>query len=107
MELFQSLCINPLSDLNKYQKVRVLGSGGFGKVYLLQLPNATDFTKGNDTQARFSTNARSGNNDARGDKKNQFAAKMQGFSGGPAINRREASILKRLVNSEVSKFIMS
>ena len=56
MELFQSLCINPLSDLNKYQKVRVLGSGGFGKVYLLQLPNATDFTKGNDTQARFSTN---------------------------------------------------
>ena len=96
-----SLYINPLSDLYNHEKVRVLGSGGFGKVYLLRPPKVTDVTKVAESNTEFLVNnTRENLYDGR-IREVEFAAKMQGFSGGPALNRREASILKRLVNSEV------
>ena len=96
-----SLYINPLSDLYNYQKVRVLGSGGFGKVYLLRHPNITEVTTVDDSKTKLLINNTSENLSDVRVREDEFAAKMQGFSGGPALNRREASILKRLVNSEV------
>ena len=79
----------------------VLGSGGFGKVYLLRPPNVTGVTKTVDSKCEFSVNNTKENISDASVRDDEFAAKMQGFSGGPALNRREASILKRLVNSEV------
>ena len=74
--------INPFSELKNYEKIGVLGSGGFGKVYLWRL--------GEEAQSL----------DGVG-REESVAAKLQGFTGGPALNRREAMILKRLVNPEV------
>ena len=75
-----SLTIRPFSDLKQYEKVRVLGSGGFGKVYLLRLRDTEETRKENEEQ---------------------FAGKIQCFDGGPSLNRREAAIMTKLKNPEV------
>ena len=77
-----SIEIKPNSELKNYEKIGVLGSGGFGKVYLW----------------RLGEEARPLDGVCR---EESVAAKLQGFTGGPALNRREAMILKRLVNPEV------
>ena len=74
------LTIRPFSDLKQYEKVRVLGSGGFGKVYLLRLRDTEETRKENEEQ---------------------FAGKVQCFDGGPSLNRREAAIMTKLKNLEV------
>lgn len=92
-----SLQISNLSELNNYDKIRVLGSGGFAKVYLVRYRKETDSM--NTMKCAHSIDSKNKlNNVIPG---TEFAAKMQGFVGGPSLNRREASILKRLVNSEV------
>ena len=98
-----SLQISNLSELNNYDKIRVLGSGGFAKVYLVRYRKDTAST---DTmKCEHSLNTRTKLNNAIPGI--EFAAKMQGFVGGPSLNRREASILKRLVNSEVFRSVHS
>ena len=77
-----SIEIKPFSELKNYEKIGVLGSGGFGKVYLWRLAEEAQSLDG------------VGRDES-------VAAKLQGFTGGPALNRREAIILKRLVNPEV------
>ena len=92
-----SLQISNLSELNNYDKIRVLGSGGFAKVYLVRYRK--DTASMDKMKCEHSLDSRIKlNNVIPG---TEFAAKMQGFVGGPSLNRREASILKRLVNSEV------
>ena len=73
-----------------------MGSGGFAKVYLVRQKNKTAPIKDElDVMCQSSDNLNSSSRDR------EFAAKMQGFTGGPTLNRREASILKRLVNPKV------
>ena len=90
-----SLQISHLTQLNNYEKIRILGSGGFAKVYLVR--QRKDQNANKTTHFPDSTSKPKITNEG-----NEFAAKMQGFNGGPVLNRREASILKRLVNPEVS-----
>ena len=78
-----SIEIKPFSELKNYEKIGVLGSGGFGKVYLWRLGEEAQSLDGVGRDEKF------------------VAAKLQGFTGGPALNRREAMILKRLLNPEV------
>ena len=82
----ESLSIRPFSDLKRYEKVRVLGSGGFGKVYLLRF---------RDNEENRKEHGENGLNEK------QFAAKIQFYDGGPSLNRREAAIMKKLRNPEV------
>ena len=81
-----SLTIRPFSDLKRYEKVSVLGSGGFGKVYLLRLRDTEENQKEN--------------KENRSDEE-QYAGKIQCFDGGPSLNRREAAIMTKLANPEV------
>ena len=87
------LQISPFSELKNYEKIRILGSGGFGKVYLVRY-------KKNSTNSRKSVTNPS-DNDMQED---EFALKLQFFDGGPILNRREANIMRRLVNLEVYLF---
>ena len=80
-----SIEIKPFSELKNYQKIGVIGSGGFGKVYLWRLSDEAKSLKDVDED-------------------DSVAAKLQGFTGGPALNRREAMILKRLVNPGVYSY---
>ena len=84
------LQISPFSELKNYEKVRILGSGGFGKVYLVRYKkNITKFKN-------------SATNPLDNDMQEvEFASKLQFFDGGPILNRREANIMRRLVNPEV------
>ena len=94
-----SIDINPLSELNKYENVRVLGSGGFGKVYHWRLKKVSSSIKdSSDVISGCSKLERSSDSSVSTE---DFAAKVQGFNGSPIFNRREASVLKRLSNSKV------
>ena len=97
------LSITPFSELNNYQKIRVLGSGAFGKVYLMRLRERANITKPKDKYSEISAEKNCGTTNPIDCDVNEeeFAAKVQGFNGGPVLNRREASIMKRLVNPEV------
>ena len=73
-----------------------MGSGGFAKVYLVRLIKETSSRK-----ERHDISSGSANESIGIEQDTNYAAKVQGFVGGPALNRREASILKRLVNPKV------
>ena len=91
-----SLQIGNFSELYNYEKIRILGSGGFAKVYLVRrIKETTSRKERHDISPAASNESISKEQDAN------YAAKVQGFVGGPALNRREASILKRLVNPKV------
>ena len=81
------LSYRKISELNDYQKVRVLGGGAFGKVYLLRKREGSQACSSWQGHHKPET---------------EFAAKFQAFNGGPNLNRREAMIMKELVNPEVS-----
>ena len=91
-----SLQIGNFSELYNYEKIRILGSGGFAKVYLVRRIKETTSRK-----ERHDISSGSANESIGIEQDTNYAAKVQGFVGGPALNRREASILKRLVNPKV------
>ena len=74
MDSEYSLQPRSLSELQEFEKTRLLGAGGFGKVYLVK-----------HTKTRV-----------------KCAAKEQKTS---KYSREEASIIKKLINHEVSKNI--
>ena len=92
-----------ISELKYYEKVGVLGHGSFGKVYLLRLRHNEKKTSANKTTYNVNDHSKSifprwFQNE---EEEYQLAAKIQRFDDSPLYHRREASILKQLVNNQV------
>ena len=97
-----NLVISPISETEKYYKVRILGRGSFGRVYLVHLHPTKEKNCNNEKSTEFPSKSEAANVQRNHcESENEFAAKIQGFDGGPVLNRREASIMRQLVNPEV------